>query len=209
MGDKLEKVEKQQKRPQTPFHHRNSVSEDQSLEPQTQRLCLRPQDEATYPSLHHVDAAASSKAPVLHSHGPPSDLTGSPPPPPLSPHPCDQSEGDGTSCGAKNSSTPVHQTFYPPSVEPCLLPQKSLSEEPPLENLLLPLPSAYSESHEPTVFIGSAINPNEDSSHNPWKYFKLPRKKATNFMTPQLPVDRFREDCGGNLGSESVVSVTE
>ena len=69
--------------------------------------------------------------------------------------------------GMKNSSTPIHQAFYPPSVEPCLLPQKGSSEEPQLENMPMPLPfpPAYSETLEPTVFVGSAINPNEDSTH--------------------------------------------
>ena len=211
LGEKLEKGEKQQKRPQTPFHHRNSVSEEQSLEPQNQRLCLRSQEEGSYPSLHHVDTVPS-KAPTLHTHGPPADLVGSPPPPPLSPHPCDHVEGDMTPGGMKNSSTPIHQPFYPPSVEPCLLPQKGSSEETPLENMPMPLPfpPAYSETLEPTVFVGSAINPNEDSTHNPWKYFNLPRKKATNFLTPALPVDKIRnDDSGGGGGSESVVSITE
>ena len=211
LGEKLEKGEKQQKRPQTPFHHRNSVSEEQSLEPQTQRLCLRSQEEGSYPSLHHVDTVPS-KAPTLHTHGPPADLVGSPPPPPLSPHPCDHVEGDMPPGGMKNSSTPIHQPFYPPSVEPCLLPQKGSSEETPLENMPMPLPfpPAYSETLEPTVFVGSAINPNEDSTHNPWKYFNLPRKKATNFLTPALPVDKIRnDDSGGGGGSESVVSITE
>lgn len=57
--------------------------------------------------------------------------------------------------------------------------------------------------------MGSAINPNEDSTHNPWKYFKLPKKKSSNFMIPQLPVDKVRDDSGGGGGAESVVSVTE
>lgn len=210
LGEKLEKGEKQQKRPQTPFHHRNSVSEEQALEPQSQRLCLRPQEEGSYPSLHHMDTAPS-KAPTLHTHGPPADLVGSPPPPPLSPHPCDHAGGDMTPGGTKSTSTPVHQPFYPPSVEPCLLPQKGSSEEPQLEHMHMPLPfpPAFSETLEPTVYVGSAINPNEDSTHNPWKYFNLPRKKASNLHTPQLPVDKFREDSGGVGATESVVSVTE
>lgn len=206
LGEKLEKGEKQQKRPQTPFHHRNSVSEEQPLEPQTQRLCLRTTDEGSYPSLHHVDTAPS-KAPTLHMHGPTADLVGSPPPPPLSPHPCDHGEREPG--GMKSSSTPIHQPFYPPSVEPCLLPQKaSSSEEPQLDPMPLPFPPTYNENLEPTVFVGSAINPNEDSTHNPWKYFKLPKKKVSNFLTPQLPVDKIRDDSGSG-GPERVVSVTE
>lgn len=208
LGEKPEKSEKQQKRPQTPFHHRSSVSEEQTLEPQTQRLCLRPQEEGSYPSLHHVDSVPS-KAPTLHTHGPPADLVGSPPPPPLSPHPCDHTDNDGTPGGMKNSSTPIHQSFYPPSVEPCILPQKGSSEEPQHDNapLPLPFPPSYNEALEATVFVGSAVNPNEDTTHNPWKYFNLPRKKACSFPTPQLPVDKMRDDSGG--GPESLLSITE
>uniref|UniRef100_A0A3Q2U3G3 Mediator of RNA polymerase II transcription subunit 13-like n=1 Tax=Fundulus heteroclitus TaxID=8078 RepID=A0A3Q2U3G3_FUNHE len=202
LGEKLEKGEKQQRRPQTPFHHRNSVSEEPSLEPQTPRLCPRPQEEGSYPSLHHMDTALP-KAPTLHPHGPPTDLAGSPPPPPLSPQPCDH--GDLTPGGAKNSSTPIHQPFYPPSVEPCLMPQKGPAEEPPPE--AASFPSNFNDALEPTVFIGSAVNPGEDSTHNPWKYFNLPRKKTSNFTTPQLPMDKTREDSGG--GGDAVVSVTE
>lgn len=208
LGEKLDKAEKQQRRPQTPFHHRNSVSEEQSLEPQNPRLCSRPQEEGSYPSLHHLDTVPP-KAPTLHSHGPPADLVGSPPPPPLSPHPCNHVEGDLIPGSIKNSSTPIHQPFYPPSVEPCLMPQKSSSEEPQIDSgpMSLSFPSAYNESLEPTVFVGSAVNPSEDSTYNPWKYFNLPRKKNSSFSPPQLPVDKTRDDCGG--GTDSVVSVTE
>lgn len=174
------------------------------MEPQTQRLCPRPQEEGSYPSLHHADTAPP-KAPSLHSHGPPADLVGSPPPPPLSPRPCDHIDGELTPSGAKNSSTPIHQAFYPPSMEPCLMPQKGSTEEPQPDSAAYP--SNYNETFEPTVFIGSAINPREDSTHNPWKYFNLPRKKTSNFLTPQLPVDKIRDDSSG--GSETVVSVTE
>lgn len=202
----MEKGEKQQRRPQTPFHHRNSVSEELSMEPQTPRLCSRPQEESSYPSLHHVDTVP--KAPMLHAHGLLTDL-GSPPPPPLSPHPCDHAESDMTPGGMKTCSTPIHQPFYPPSVEPCLVPQKGSSGESPLESIPMPLPfpPAYSESMEPTVFVGSAINPTEDSSHNPWRYFNLPRRKDSNFVTPQLPVDKIREDSRG--GTETPASATE
>lgn len=174
------------------------------MEPQSQRLCPRPQEEGSYPSLHHADTAPP-KAPSLHAHDPPADLVGSPPPPPLSPRPCDHIDGELTPGGAKNSSTPIHQAFYPPSVEPCLMPQKSSTEEPQPDSAAYP--SNYNETFEPTVFIGSAINPREDSTHNPWKYFNLPRKKTSNFLTPQLPVDKIRDDSSG--GSETVVSVTE
>lgn len=91
------------------------------------------------------------------------------------------------------------------------MPQKGSSEDSQLENLPMPLPfpPAYNETLEPIVFVGSAISPSEDSTHDPWKYFKLPKKKASNFLTPQLPVDKIREDSGGGGGIESVVSVTE
>lgn len=197
LGEKLEKGEKQQKRPQTPFHHRSYVFEEQAMEPR--RLCMRTQDEGPYPSLHHIDTAPS-KAPMLHTHGTPQDLAGSPQPPPLSPHPCEHGEEDPGAM--KSSSTPIHQHFYPPSSEPCLLPQKTSSDLP------LPFPPAYPESLEPTAYVGSAINPNEDSAHNPWKYFNLPRKKTSDFFTPLLPVDKLQDDSGEG-GQENIVSVTE
>lgn len=81
-----------------------------------------------------------------------------------------------------------------------------------MENMPMPLPfpSTYNETLEPTIFVGSAISPSDDSTHNPWKYFLLPQKKPSNFLTPQLPLDKMREDSAGGGGSESgVVSVTE
>ncbi|KAJ3590129.1 hypothetical protein NHX12_008083 [Muraenolepis orangiensis] len=203
LGEKLEKGEKQPKRPQTPFHHRSAASEVQYTEPQVQRLCLRAPDEG-YPSLHHVDTAPSSKASTLHAHGPPSDLAGSPQPPPLSPHPCAHSEGEPIAM--KSSSTPVHQPFYPPSVETCM-PQKPPAEEPHLGPMALPLPPGFAETLEPTVFVGSAVNPNEDLTHNPWKYFNLPRKRVSDFLPPSLPFDKIRDS--GDPGMDAVVSVTE
>jgi len=206
LGEKLEKGDKQPKRPQTPFHHRSAAADEQYPEPQVQRLCLRPPEEG-YPSLHHVDTAPAAKAPTLHAHGPPSDLAGSPQPPPLSPHPCVHGEGEPAT--AKSSSTPVHQPFYPPSVEPCMLPQKPPAEEPHLGPMALPLPPAYAETLEPAVFVGSAVNPNEDSTHNPWKYFNLSRKKVSDFLPPSLPIDKIRDSGDSGAGMDTVVSVTE
>lgn len=201
MVEKLEKGDKQQKRPQTPFHHRSSLCEELNLEQgdNVHRLCLQGHEESRYPNLHHSDVT-SSKTPMLH--GSTDEMASSPQPPPLSPHPCEH--GDEATSGLKSS--PLHQHFYPPSSEPCLLPQK-----PPDDSQLDPLRPPYlpvcPESLEPTVYVGSAINPNQDTTHNPWKYFKVPGGRNADFRTPHLPVVTHFED--GNRDQDGVVSITE
>lgn len=188
--DKPEKAEKQQKRPQTPFHHRSFVGEDLSMEPEDRA--------GHYHALHHSEDAPS-KAQTLHTSS--RDMAGSPQPPPLSPHPCEREEETATEL--KRSSTPLHEQFYPSSSEPCLLPPKSPAH-PSFNPLTSEYPATYPDSQEPTVYVGSAINPNEDTSHNPWRYFRLPGKRSVNLAPPQLPVDKLKQD---NL--DSAVSVTE
>ena len=109
-GDKAEKGDKQQKRPQTPFHHRSPACRDDAAAMETeagQRMSMRGQDAARFPGMRASDAAA--KPPQLHGGGGggggSSELPGSSPqPPPLSPHPC---EGDRKSVCRERVSSPV------------------------------------------------------------------------------------------------------
>lgn len=64
--------------------------------------------------------------------------------------------------------------------------------------------TAYPDSLEPTVYVGSAISPNEDTSHNPWRYFRLPGKRNMDLQPPPLPVDKLKQD-----SLDNAVSVTE
>lgn len=198
--DKLEKAEKQQKRPLTPFHHRSP--EDPSLETEGagQRLVLPGQEDSHYPSLHHADV----KAQTLHTSA--GDLIGSPQPPPLSPHPTVQEEE--ATRQLKSSSTPHHQHWYTHPAEPRLLPQKSLDDS-SLDLAMLDCPPSFPDSLEPTVYVGSAINPDEDTTHNPWRYFRLPGRKNANVQPPSLPVDKLRQDSSGCGGLDNIISVTE
>uniref|UniRef100_A0A673H5R3 Mediator of RNA polymerase II transcription subunit 13 n=1 Tax=Sinocyclocheilus rhinocerous TaxID=307959 RepID=A0A673H5R3_9TELE len=82
MAEKLEKGDKQQKRPQAPFHHRSSLCEEQPNVEQgdaVHRLCLQGHEDSRYPSLHHGDVT-SSKTPMMH--GSTDEMAGSPQPPP-------------------------------------------------------------------------------------------------------------------------------
>lgn len=212
-GEKPEKGDKQQKRPQTPFHHRNSVCEDvmETDASAGQRLALRGQEGGRFSGLRPSDVNTNSKPPQLHSGGGATggtsgstEMVGSPQPPPLSPHPCEG--GDEHSDTIKNPSTPHSQHFYPPSAEPCLLPQKG-PDESRLEAHTQPFPPAYHEPMEPTPYISAAVNMEYDGNHAPWRFFNLPRRKDTEFPTPYLPGDKLREEV--SLGAEGIVSVTE
>uniref|UniRef100_A0A671RSB1 Mediator of RNA polymerase II transcription subunit 13 n=1 Tax=Sinocyclocheilus anshuiensis TaxID=1608454 RepID=A0A671RSB1_9TELE len=154
-GEKSEKGDKQQKRPQTPFHHRNSVCEDVSMETDAsagQRLALRGQEGGRFPGGGGATVGNSG----------PTEMVGSPQPPPLSPHPCER--GEEASDAIKNPSTPHSQHFYPPSAEPCLLPQKG-PDDARLEPLTQPFPPAYPEALEPTPYISAAVNLDDDGNH--------------------------------------------
>ncbi|KAK1786371.1 hypothetical protein P4O66_017608, partial [Electrophorus voltai] len=185
--DKMEKAEKQQKRAQTPFHHRSCTGQD---------LSLRDPEVSCYPGLRSADVSLSKV------HTVPSDMAGSPQPPPLSPHLCEREEEEAGEM--KRSSTPLRQQFYPPSTEPCLLPQKS-----PNGSALYPAPvdypSAYPDSVEPTTYMGAAVNPGEDVA--PWMYFRLPRRRSADLQPPPLPVDRLRQDAAAE--PDGLVSATE
>lgn len=219
-GEKPEKGDKQQKRPQTPFHHRSLTSDDASIETDTtagQRLAMRGQDGGRFPSIRSADVSAIQKAPQLHSGGVstgPSDQANSPQPPPLSPHPCERGEDSGE--GMKNPSTPNSQHFYQPPPESCLVGVKGGGEEPGGSEGLNqhfhshhphPAASAYSEPPEPTVYVGAAVNLEEDSSHAPWRLFNLPRRKEAELPTPLLPGDKLRDDA--SVSQDNLVSVTE
>lgn len=221
-GEKPEKGDKQQKRPQTPFHHRSLASDEASIDTEAtagQRLALRSQDGGRFPSIRSADVSAIQKAPQLHSGGVstgPSEQANSPQPPPLSPHPCERSEESGE--GMKNPSTPNSQHFYQPQPEACLVGVKGSSEEqggPEALNQHFqshqpnphPGTSAYSEPPEPTVYVGAAINLEDDSSHAPWRLFNLPRRKEAELPTPLLPGDKLREEAAAS--QDNLVSVTE
>lgn len=219
-GEKLEKGDKQQKRPQTPFHHRSLTSDDASIETETtagQRLAMRGQDGGRFTSIRSADVSSIQKAPPLHSglvSTGPSEQANSPQPPPLSPHPCERSEESAEVM--KNPSTPNSQHFYQPPPEPCLVSVKGSSEEPGGSQGLNQHfhshhthlgGSTYSEPPEPTVYVGTAVNLEEDSSHAPWRLFNLPRGKEADLPTPLLPGDRLSDET--SVSQDSLVSVTE
>lgn len=216
-GDKPDKSDKQQKRPQTPFHHRSLTSDDASMETEAaagQRLAIRGQDGGRFTSIRSGDVSMQ-KAPQLHSGGVgtgPSEQANSPQPPPLSPHPCEQSEESGE--GTKNPSTPNSQHFYQPPPEPCLV--KGGHDEPGGPDALNqhfhshhphPGGAAYAEPPEPAVYVGTSVNLEEDGSHTPWRFFNLPRRKEAEPATPLLPGDKLKDE--GPPSQDNLVSVTE
>lgn len=221
-GEKPEKGDKQQKRPQTPFHHRSIISDDPSIETETtsgQRLAMRGQDGAgRFSSIRSTDISSIQKVPQLHSgvvSTGPSEQANSPQPPPLSPHLCERSEESGEVI--KNPSTPNSQHFYQPPPEPCLVSVKASGGEESIGSEGLNQHfhshhthsggSSYSESPEPTVYVGAAVNLEEDSSHTPWRFFKLPHRKEADLPTPLLPGDKLRDETSAS--QDSLVSVTE
>ncbi len=111
MAEKLEKGDKQQKRPQMPFHHRSSLCEEQPNLEQADavhRLCLQGHEDSRYPSLHHADVTSSK---TLMMHGSTDEMAGSPQPPPLSPHPCER--GEETANGLKDFLLALAPTLLP------------------------------------------------------------------------------------------------
>lgn len=216
-GEKVDKGEKQQKRPQTPFHHRNLTSDETSMETEAavgQRLNLRGQDGGRFRS---ANVTTIPKAPQLQSgriSTGPSEQVNSPQPPPLSPHPCDRGEESGE--GMRNPSTPNNQHFYQPPLEPCLIGVKGGGED--AGGLVClnqhfhsthPHPhsgtSALTEPPEPTVYVSAAVNLEDDSSLTPWRLYNLPRRKEAEVPTPVLPIDRLRDE----ILPQELVSVTE
>lgn len=221
-GEKPEKGDKLQKRPQTPFHHRSLTSDDVSMEAEAsagQRLAMTGQDGGRFPSIRSTDVSSIQKASQLHSGGisaGPSEQANSPQPPPLSPHPCER--GEESVEGMKNPSTPNSQHFYQLPPEPCLVGVKGGSEGhggPEGLNQHFhshhphshPGASTYSDPPEPTVYVSAAVNLEEDGTHSPWRLFNLPRRKEAELPTPLLPWDKLRDE---PLSSQdNLVSVTE
>lgn len=226
-GEKPEKGDKLQKRPQTPFHHRSLTSDDASIEAEAtagQRLAMRGQDGGRFPSIRSTDVSGIQKAPQLHSGDVGaclSEQANSPQPPPLSPHPCECGEESGE--GMKNPSTPNSQHFYQSPSEPGLVGVKGGGEEPGGPEGLNqhfhshhshshhphchPGASTYSDPPEPTVYVGSAVNLEEDGSHGPWRLFNLPRRKEAEQPTPLLPGDKMRDE--PLASQDNPLSVTE
>lgn len=168
-----------------------------------QRLCLRGGDAAHYPphpgsagtsSCSSASTPSSSKPPALHSSADPAsaDLSPSPLPPPLSPHPCDLEDGPAHNALHLYPAVPPPSSSTASTLDACLLPQKA--SDYPHDALQTPFPQAYPESLEPTVFVGSAVDPQQDSAPNPWCYYKLPRQQQTDFHAPLLPADRLKEE---------------
>ncbi|KAJ8403825.1 hypothetical protein AAFF_G00346930 [Aldrovandia affinis] len=174
-------------RHKAPKQHLHSLCDDSG----GPRLGLRAQEEGRFPAAKN----------------PPPETPGSPPPPPLSPHPCER--GDEGAEPAKNG--PAHgQHFYPPGPEPCPAPQKG-SDDPRLDPASQPLLPAYPDPPEPAVYVGAAVDPDDDAS-GPWRFFNLPRRKDGVLPTPGLPVDKLRDELSAGAGpatQDSVVSITE
>ena len=176
---------------------------------------MRSQDGGRFPSIRSADVSGIQKTHQLHSGGVsagPSEQANSPQPPPLSPHPCERSEESGE--GMKNPSTPNSQHFYQPPPEPCLVRVKGGGEEHGGSEGLnqhfhshQPHPGGYSDPPEPTVYLGSAVNLEEDSSHAPWRLFNLPRRKEAEVPTPLLPGEKLRDEALAS--QDNPVSVTE
>ena len=218
-GEKPEKGDKQQKRPQTPFHHRSMTSDDASMEAEAtagQRIAMRGQDGGRFNSMRSTDVSGIQINTQLHCGGVnvgQSEQSNSPQPPPLSPHPCERGEESGE--GMKNPSTPNSQHFYQPPSEPCLGGGKGGGEDPGgPEGLNQHFhshhphhgASNYSDPPEPAMYLGAGVDPEEDSSLAPWRLFNLPRTKEAELPTPLLPWDKLREEAAAQ---ENLVSVTE
>lgn len=213
---KADKVDKQQKRPQTPFHHRSLTSDDASIETETtagQRLTMRAPDGGGFAGMRAADMSSMQKAPQLHSGvvgSGPSEQSSSPQPPPLSPHPCERNDESGEV--PKHPPSPNSQHFYQPPPEPCLVGVKAGGSEEGLNQHFHshhpnPGSSSFSEPPEPTVYVGAGVNLEDDSLHTPWRLFKLPHRKEADPPTPLLPGDKLRDEASGF--HDGLVTATE
>ncbi|KAK2111329.1 mediator complex subunit Srb9 [Saguinus oedipus] len=198
-NEKQEKSEKPQKRPLTPFHHRVSISDDVAMDTDSasQRLVISaPDSQVRFSNIRTNDVA---KTPQMHG----TEMANSPQPPPLSPHPCDVIDEGVT----KTPSTPQSQHFYQMPTPDPLVPSKPVEDR--IDSLSQSFPPQFQEAVEPTVYVGTAVNLEEDEASIAWKYYKVPKKKDVEFLPPQLPSDKFKDDPVGPFGQESVTSVTE
>lgn len=198
-NEKQDKGDKPQKRPLTPFHHRVSISDDVAMEADSasQRLVMTaPDSQVRFSNIRTNDVA---KTPQMHN----AEMANSPQPPPLSPHPCDVVD-EGV---AKAPSTPQSQHFYQMPTPDPLVPTKTMEDR--LDGLSQPFPAPFPEVIEPTMYVGTAVNLEEDEADTTWKYYKVPKKKDVEFLPPQLPNDKLRDDPVIPAGQENVTSVTE
>lgn len=191
--EKQEKGEKPQKRPLTPFHHRVSVSEDvtmEAVESANQRLVMTTSDsQVRFSSLRATDVV---KTPQMHG----AEMASSPQPPPLSPHLCDVPDEGAT----KTPSTPQSHFYQVPTSDP-LVPSKATEDR--IDGLSQTFPAQFPEVIEPTVYVGTAVNLEDEEADATWKYYKVPKKKDVDFLPPQLPNEKFRDDPLGAAGQDS------
>lgn len=199
-NEKQEKGDKPQKRPLTPFHHRVPLFDDNiETDAANQRLAIRSQDSrGRFSNIRPNDVA---KTPQLHGN----EMSGSPPPPPLSPHPCEGLDEGGEPI--KNPSTPQSQHFYQMPTPDPLNPAKTIDER--LDGLSQTFATAFTEVMEPTVYIGAAVHLEEQEADHTWMYYKLPKRKESEFLPPPLPSDKLKDDAFGLSVKENMTSVTE
>lgn len=198
-NEKQEKGDKPQKRPLTPFHHRVSISDEVILETDSanQRLVIPTTDsQVRFSNLRTNEVA---KTPQMHT----TEIASSPQPPPLSPHPCDAAEEAAT----KTPSTPQSQHFYQMSTPDPLVPSKAMEDR--IEGLSQNFPATFPDVVEPTMYVGAAVNLEEEDADSMWKYYKVPKKKDVDFLPPPLPSEKFRDEPLGSAASDNVPSATE
>uniref|UniRef100_A0A803SRM5 Mediator of RNA polymerase II transcription subunit 13 n=1 Tax=Anolis carolinensis TaxID=28377 RepID=A0A803SRM5_ANOCA len=198
-NEKPEKGDKPQKRPLTPFHHRVSISDDVAMEADSasQRLVITASDsQVRFSNLRTSDVA---KTPQMHG----TEMATSPQPPPLSPHPCDVADEGAT----KTPSTPQNQHFYHMPTPDPLVPPKAMEDR--IEGLSQTFPAPFPEVIEPTMYVGTAVNLEEEDTDSTWKFYKVPKRKDMDFLPPQLPSEKFRDDPMGSAGLDAVSSATE
>lgn len=163
----------------------------------SQRLVISaPDSQVRFSNIRTNDVA---KTPQMHG----TEMANSPQPPPLSPHPCDVVDEGVT----KTPSTPQSQHFYQMPTPDPLVPSKPIEDR--IDSLSQSFPAQFQEAVEPTIYVGTAVNLEEDEANIAWKYYKVPKKKDLEFLPPQLPSDKFKDDPVGPFGQESVTSVTE
>lgn len=198
-NEKQEKGDKPQKRPLTPFHHRVSIGDDVAIEADSanQRLVIATSDnQVRFSNLRTNDIA---KTPQMHG----TEMANSPQPPPLSPHPCDVADEGAT----KTPSTPQSHHFYQMPTPDPLVPSKTMEDR--IDGLSQTFPAQFPEVIEPTMYVGTAVNSEEEEADSTWKYYKVPKKKDVDFLPPQLPSEKTREDPMGYAGQDNLPSATE
>lgn len=198
-NEKQEKADKPQKRPLTPFHHRVSISDDIAMEADSanQRLVITTSDsQVRFSNLRTNDVAKSTQI-----HG--TELTNSPQPPPLSPHPCDVTDEGAT----KTPSTPQSQHFFQMPTPDPLVSSKAIEDR--IDGLSQTFPAPFPEIIEPTMYVGTAVNLEEEEVDSTWKYYRVPKRKDMDFFPPQLPIEKFRDDPVGPAGQDNIPSATE